>query len=60
MINKHLTAFCDECTTTQPLLAQTLKEAASELANIQWTTPDKKHWYCPRCTLKMSQNKAQE
>ena len=57
MINKHLTAFCDECTDTQHLVSQTLKEAAGELSNMGWTSPDKKHWYCPACSLRMVQER---
>lgn len=57
MIEKKLTAFCDECAYFEPLLSQTLKDADIELTNKGWTK-EKPHIYCPTCSYNRAmQNK---
>lgn len=53
MISKHYSIFCDECTKTEHLLGQSIKECEDEARNLRWTKePGKngKHWYCPGCS----------
>jgi hypothetical protein len=50
MIQKALTAYCDECALQQPLVSQTLKEAATELPNMGWEIAGKEH-YCSNCSM---------
>jgi hypothetical protein len=58
VLQKTLTAFCDECATTQPLVSQTLKEAALELSSHLWTTEGKSH-YCNTCSAQRVHQAAQ-
>lgn len=58
MIQKTLTAFCDECAITQPLVSQTLKEAATELPSHLWTIEGKEH-FCNTCSAQRAHKAAQ-
>lgn len=55
MIAKNYSVFCDECTRTEQLFGSSVKECNDEVSNKGWTiAKDKKHTYCPECSLKQA------